>query len=189
MKKFLTVFFATMLLSGVIATAQTRSWSVNAGYLSSALSVSAGALSASLDLNGFFVGVACDLPTSSAESTIQIGANWDIKSASLGDESATVHYLRVPVFTKYTHPVNDGMALFFGAGPSFNFGIYGGDDAFASEDGGLYRFHLQLGAAVGMVFSDKFIVKIGYDYGLTKAMRADVSNRINALQIGVGLKF
>ncbi|MBQ9184751.1 MAG: porin family protein [Bacteroidales bacterium] len=188
MKKVLAVIFAVVLFSGVSSFAQEKSpWSVNAGYLNSTISVSQSGVSASIDFNGFFAGVAYDIPLNVENNAIQLGAYWDFKTAKAGGQSSSVHFLRIPVHYKYSTPLNETVSLFISAGPSINVGLFGEDEPF--EDGGLKRVNVQIGAAAGLEFNNRFFIKLGYDYGVTKGMDLDVTNRINAFQIGVGLCF
>lgn len=186
MKKIVIIATA-LFLYGVSAFAQEKPFSVNAGYLASKISVSVSGLSGSVDFNGFFAGVGYDFALPADGNAIEAGAYWDFKTVKAGGESSSVLYLRIPVHYRYSTPLNESLSLFVSAGPSVNVGLLGEDDPF--EEDGLKRVHLQLGAAAGLEINDTYFVKIGYDYGITKAMDIDVTNRINAFQIGVGLRF
>ena len=206
MKKFFAFVVASMLLSGAAMQAQDIKWSVEGGYLGSKVSASVSGVSGSVDFNGFYAGVGADFAMKAENLSIASGLFWDYKSMDLGIGDLKANYLRIPVQLKYTHPVSESFKFFVSAGPSVNIGtfgkakanelasMYGIDDADASNDkvfgkDALKRIHVQVGANIGVVISDKFIISLGYDYGLTKGMDVGFTNRINAIKIGVGYSF
>ena len=201
MKK-LIVLFAAIIFGAASLNAQNAQWSVEAGYLGSKVSMSANGVSASVDFNGFYAGVGYDIPIPIESSVISTGLFWDYKCIDLAAGKVKANYLRVPVHYAYYIPASETVRFFISAGPSINVGTFGStsankdyfddDDDFDDKVFGknaLNRIHVQIGVAAGIVFSEKFKISLGYDYGVTKGMDYPASNRINSLKIGVGYCF
>lgn len=201
MKK-LIVLFAALVIGAASMNAQNSQWSVEAGYLGSKVSMSTNGVSASVDFNGFYAGVGYDIPISIESSVISTGLFWDYKCVDQAAGKVKANYLRVPVHYAYYIPASETARFFISAGPSINVGTFGSTSAnkdyFNDDDdyddkvfgkNALNRIHVQIGVAAGIVFSEKFKITLGYDYGLTKGMDYPVSNRINSLKIGVGYCF
>ncbi len=207
MKKFFAIVIASLLLGGVSMQAQGIKWSVEGGYLGSKVSVSVSGVSGSVDFNGFYAGVGADFAMKAENLSIASGLFWDYKSMDLGVGDVKANYIRVPVQLKYTYPAAEGIKLFASAGPSINVGTFGkadvnpnyiyddyddttdpyDDNAFGKD--ALKRIHVQLGLSVGIVISEQFIISLGYDYGLTKGVDVNLTNRVNAFKVGVGYSF
>lgn len=185
MKRFLIILI--VVLSSFVCSAQSR-WSVNAGYLVSQLSASDMGLSFSFDFNGFTLGVAYDSNTQENSLKFSTGVNWDIKTAKAMGLSNTYHYIRIPVHAKYDFATKGTAKLFVAAGPSVNVGITS-DKVEFDEGDGPKRVFLQLGLLAGLEFSGRYIVKIGYDFGVTKFQRVTYTTRCNAFNLGVGYRF
>lgn len=185
MRKYLVI--SVIFLSSILCSAQSR-WSVNAGYLVSQLSASDMGLSFSFDFNGFTLGVAYDSNTQENSLKFSTGVNWDIKTAKAVGLSNTYHYIRIPVHAKYDFATKGTAKLFVAAGPSVNVGITN-DNVEFDEGDGPKRVFLQLGLLAGLEFSGKYIVKIGYDFGVTKFQRVTYTTRCNAFNLGVGYRF
>lgn len=186
MKKVLII--SALFLSSIFCSAQNSNWSVNAGYLVSQLSASDMGLSFSFDFNGFTLGVAYDSNTQENSLKFSTGVNWDIKTAKAAGLSNTYHYLRIPVHAKYDFATKGTAKLFVAAGPSVNVGITN-DNVEFDEGDGPKRVFLQLGLLAGLEFSGRYIVKIGYDFGVTKFQRVTYTTRCNAFNLGVGYRF
>ena len=201
MKK-LFVIFAALVIGAASMNAQNAKWSVEAGYLGSKVSMSDRGISASVDFNGFYAGVGYEIPIPIVSSAISTGLFWDYKCVDQAAGKIKANYLRVPVHYAYSLPAGETTRIFVSAGPSINVGTFGStsankdyfDDDIEYDDkvfgkNALCRVHVQIGVAAGIVFSEKFKITLGYDYGITKGMDYPISNRINALKIGVGYCF
>lgn len=182
-----SLLISIFILGSFVCSAQSR-WSVNAGYLVSQLSASDLGLSFSFDFNGFTLGVAYDSNTQENSLKFSTGVNWDIKTAKAVGLSNTYHYLRIPVHAKYDFTTKGTAKLFVAAGPSVNVGITS-DNVEFDEGDGPKRVFLQLGLLAGLEFSGRYIVKIGYDFGVTKFQRVTYTTRCNAFNLGVGYRF
>lgn len=103
-------------------------------------------------------------------------------------------YLQIPVHAAYKLEVADNTKLVFEAGPYVAYGISGkakseghkvnvfGDDRFK-------RFDMGAGAAFGVEIS-KFIVKSGYDFGITNVVKTDgMKSRNHGGYVTVGYHF
>lgn len=145
-------------------------------------------LSFSFDFNGFTLGVAYDSNTQENSLKFSTGVNWDIKTAKAMGLSNTYHYIRIPVHAKYDFATKGTAKLFVAAGPSVNVGITS-DKVEFDEGDGPKRVFLQLGLLAGLEFSGRYIVKIGYDFGVTKFQRVTYTTRCNAFNLGVGYRF
>lgn len=185
MRRFIII--SIIIFSSFVCSAQSR-WSVNAGYLVSQLSASDMGLSFSFDFNGFTMGVAYDSNTQENSLKFSTGVNWDIKTAKAMGLSNTYHYIRIPVHAKYDFATKGTAKLFVAAGPSVNVGITS-DKVEFDEGDSPKRVFLQLGLLAGLEFSGRYIVKIGYDFGVTKFQRVTYTTRCNAFNLGVGYRF
>ena len=200
MKRFLSVLAAAFLL-GTMANAQKLSWNFSAGYISSDCKVS----SASFDFNGAYAGIGVDFPIGDKGLAFAPAINWDYKKLSFlvfGD--ADLHYLRIPLHVKFNVPFGETARFFVSGGPSVNIGMFGSTslnseyDYLIDEDekngplfgkDGMKRIHLQAGLAIGVVFSDHYMLKASYDIGITKGADMSYTNRVDAITIGCGYCF
>ena len=190
MKKLLIV--SLLLAASLSAFAQKNSISFNAGYLVSGINGSASgqgySAELSIDFNGFYIGADYNFALPGFPAFIQTGLNWDYKVAKVNNLSEYANYIRIPVHFKYKFPMGTTVNGFVSGGPSVNVGLFG-ENSDTFKEGGLNRIHVQLGITAGLEIMSHFIIKLGYDYGVTKAEDIGMSNRIDTLQLGVGYLF
>lgn len=166
---------------------------------------------------GFGAGVVADFPLQSNLS-VRSSLNFLQKKGAIEftnfgtDKKSTVkstlNYLELPVNLVYKIPMN-GKSIYFGAGPSFGYGISGkmkyngyevlegvphpvneSADAFKKEaDGGadMKRFDISANAIAGVQFDNGLFVNAGYLMGLTNLQKGDGDKYKNrGIQLTVG---
>lgn len=130
---------------------------------------------------GFLVGLTFDYEM---ENNLYLLTGFDLISKGarkkvLGVKTKTNPlYFQLPVHAGYKLNISDEVRVVFSAGPYFAFGVGGKDkvktgktvvknDFFGSEEeGGMKRFDLGLGLALGLEF-DMYKISLGYDFGLS----------------------
>lgn len=207
MKKITAIVLLTGLFS-ITAIAQLPvKWNIGAGRIESVFRSSSNVKSHSFD--GFYVGAGAEIALPVSNLSVFASANWDYKRFK---ESYAVefkaHYLRVPVQIKYTFSLGNVLDAYLAVGPSFNYGLFGGDFTVLNDliygepivpivtnkdvfgDNGMKRFFLQSGVSAGVIVLSRYELRVGYEYGLSGASNLKCNkNRIQAFTFGVGYWF
>jgi hypothetical protein len=208
MKK-LIVAAATMLLACTTSFAQ---FNVNLGYANSTESYKTGSDKFSSRLNGFTVGVGYSLELAD-DFYFTPGLNYlfvaapDIDIMRAGWASlkgnVTEHYINVPMVLSYDFSFSGGSKFFLFAGPTACIGIasnikltaavpgYKVDDTINNYGANDYRrFDILLGGGIGLKFSDTYLFKVGYDFGmLDRSGLQGESVRRRQLSVGIAYLF
>ena len=164
MKRTFAVLAASIvMLFGIQAFAQPK---LEAGYLNSTIKYKVGGHTDSENGNGFTIGLKYGFPLQYENFVVEPGLMFDI--LSIDSESFT--YFRVPIHLNYNYALAPDMDIFFGAGPGLVLGLGGSDDPY---DGMYKRFNLQFGFEAGFRFSERWEIKVGYDWGLLNISDVD----------------
>lgn len=190
MKKILALIFGTALMCCAIdASAQ---FSVGSGYLYSNLRVT-GDGTYNFNMNGVYIGGTYDwAPFSVQGLTIEPGLYYAYQRLNNtgNDGDIDLHYIQIPVHAKYSYDFSNEFGMFASAGPGLSVGVAGSQDVFDSDKGNMRRFDIQAGAEVGVVISNLFQVKAGYDFGLLDLSKPDVTKtHRNQFHAGVAVLF
>ena len=128
----------------------------------------------------------------------QKGVAWDGIMSNGGDLKANPGYIEIPIHVGYRYSFNDKFSLFADFGPYFAVGVSGEykADGYTSEsfydcsipDLNGKSFDMVLGASGGAEYSN-IQLRIGYDFGLTKAFDATDSAKNRNFYVGVGYMF
>ena len=209
MKKiFSTILTASLMLFGIQAFAQS---SVNAGYLNSTQSF---ANSESINSNGAYVGLSYNLPLAGGLSvapgvyysfiTNSSGGSGTILGVPVTSSSTFAeHAVNIPLYLNYGIALARDAKLMIYAGPTAQYGLAsttklkGGvgsetaDETFNNYDNTSYtRFNVYLGGGVCFQAA-KFLVNVGYDYGMMNLFKGDNATQTHRsnIKIGVGYLF
>lgn len=205
MKKLIVVA-AAMLLACATSFAQLN---VNLGYANSTERYKTGNDLYSMRLNGFTVGVGYSIELAE-DFFFTPGLNYLFSGAtntSPGPISlkgnVTEHYINVPMILSYDFSLSGGAKFFLFAGPTPSIGIasntkvtatvgqYKADESvnnYANND--YKRFDLLLGGGIGLKFSDTYIFKVGYDFGLlNRSGVSGLSEHHRLLTVGIAYLF
>lgn len=193
MKKFLTIFFATIF---GVSTLSAQNFSVEAvagmnvsnwGGLGSKVGFHAGAR-AELALPSLADGIY----TNTALLFSSKGCKQDY--GDLGKATTDAYYLELPIHIGYKFSVTDNFAVFGEAGPYVGYGLFGkskadyGDDGYSSsydedETSETFdmadRFDVGVGLRVGVEFKRKYSISLGYDWGLINSYNSNDSDDYN----------
>ena len=209
MKKiFSTILTASLMLFGIQAFAQS---SVNAGYLNSTQSF---ANSESINSNGAYVGLSYNLPLAGGLSvapgvyysfiTNSSGVSGTILGVPVTSSSTFAeHAVNIPLYLNYGIALARDAKLMIYAGPTAQYGLAsttklkGGigsetaDETYNNYDNTSYtRFNVYLGGGVCFQAA-KFLVNVGYDYGMMNLFKGDNATQTHRsnIKIGVGYLF
>ncbi len=107
--------------------------------------------------------------------------------------------LTVPVLTKGRFVINNDLNVFVNAGPFVNIGLGGTrkteaanvtikrDVTFGNGSSDIERTNFGLNFGAGIEYQ-RFILGVGYDWGLSKMNNLNVETKLNAFKISVGYK-
>ena len=202
MKKIVTLLSAALvLLAGAPAFAQA---SIGAGYLSSTEVVKSGSSSNErTPLNGFYVGLTYTVPIASNISFnpgIYYGFAAKSNAASIFglklEGKQQDHFVNVPLHLSFGADLGSGLRFFVYGGPSASFAvaskIISGSTSYdrLTDNDGLQRFDIMLGAGVGLQFNDMLRFQVGYDAGmLNRYNSSNYTVHRNQLTAGVAFLF
>ena len=121
--------------------------------------------------------------------------------ASKDKNSITLNYLELPILIKYGVQVNDDIALLPFIGPTFRYGIFGGDwktsgagKTSSFGDGKFKRADMGIKLGCGAEYN-KLYLELGYQFGISNiadwplANGDDASAHNGALFINLGVNF
>lgn len=174
------IVFAAALLFCASAFAQ---FNVNLGYVNSTDFYKAGNEKITTKDNGFTVGIGYSLELAD-DFYFTPGLNYILLSSPVEISpflhtrgQSREHYINIPLTLSFDFNIASGSKIFVFAGPTASIGLassykittdvqgLGGTiDNYA--DGDYKRFDIMLGGGAGFKFSDKYCIKVGYDYGL-----------------------
>lgn len=204
MKKIIIVLTSLVLL-GSQAFAQLIP---GGGYLNT--TITSGNESSSQ--NGFYAGASINMGLSGMKgltfvpgaylSLVESSSSADFAGLLSGEKRLTELVLNVPAYFAYTYGLSGGAKVFAFAGPSAQLGLFARrhtttsglftdstDTDLYTDSNGLNRLNIFVGGGIGFGIS-RFIVNVGYDYGLMDVYRSDKKsgNRAN-LHFGIGYEF
>lgn len=187
MKNLLSLFIAVILAAGTAASAKDIQFEGVVGMNISDLDGSGCSSRV-----GFHLGVRGTYAFQRQTKGVYVNgaALLSLKGTKSHGITYNPFYLEIPIHIGYKHPIASNVAMFGEFGPYFGIGLFGtteGTDTF-SDEVGFERFDAGLGLRVGFEFSRKFNVAIGYDFGLTDAVKRS-SLKNNNVSISVGVKF
>lgn len=187
MKNLLSLFIALILSAGTVASAKGVQYEGVLGM--NIADLDASPFSSRV---GFHIGVrgTYAFQRQSKGAYVNGAALLSLKGAETHDVTFSPFYLEIPIHIGYKHPIASNVAIFGEFGPYFGIGLFGqadGHNVF-SDEVGFERFDAGLGLRVGFEFSRKFNAAIGYDFGLTDAMKHRSAKNTN-VTISVGYKF
>lgn len=117
------------------------------------------------------------------------GASFDM--GELGETKINANFLEIPIHIGYQYAVNENLSVFGEFGPYFAFGLFGKTKnksvEYAYGDGStsemtetsnntfdeMKRFDFGLGFRVGAEIRQKYILSVGYDFGLVNVYNKD----------------
>lgn len=161
-------------------------------------------------LDGIYAGAKYNFPITEGLS-IAPGANLSFLFGKYFDDNNTKLQelaVNVPVHVMYTLPLMSDLSLQFMAGPTLQLGIFHSGVDSTENPKQTYdfyksykilnvealparnRFNVYMGAAVGANVADRFLVNVGFDFGLLNMSTGDnwkISR--NVLKIGLGYIF
>ena len=118
---------------------------------------------------------------------------FSIQGKKESDETVTASYLKLPVQAIYKFKVGQNLYLYPAAGLYFAYGIGGSDMNIVDyqgnkiEDSDYFDFakRFDMGLAVGANLQfEKFLIGVGYDYGLLKVFKKDTHNSNVMVNVG-----
>ncbi len=196
MKKL--AFVLALAASLLIATPASAQTGVGFGYTMFNHSGSEKMLEEGIP--GFYFGVCHNFATSPLEGLsfepgvylVHYGKTFSYLGYAENEYRA--NYLAIPVNIKYTIEAGSDMTFSCMTGPRFNIGI--GGNMFSRGDTymGLKLTDAQWGIGGALTYSEAIQFRIGYDFGLTKAVKikgnsADPKIFRNVLHVGVAFNF
>lgn len=209
MKKLLLI--ATSLVLAVLPL--RAQLTADAGYLHAFENTRVGNAKESSYLDGIYAGVRYNVSLYNLVEGLSLAPGANI-SALFGKyyDNADIRLqevaVNIPLHAMYTLPVLSDLSLQFLAGPTFQLGIFHrGVDATSnpSQTYDFYksykvlgmetlparnRFNVYLGLGVGACVADRFLVNLGFDFGLVNLSSGDNWNiSRNVLKIGLGYIF
>ena len=154
----------------------------------------------------------------SQELSIESGLLFDSKGYSQKQENevflylnnkATLYYLDIPLYLKYSYRFRSQNKIYFGVGPYLGIGLFGNDyldfqavvaaepssdsqDIIWGDDGDYKRLDYGLTGKVGYLMDSGFNISASYDYGLPNVSAVETKeqkNRLIRVSLGYTLKF
>ena len=180
MKRIFLVLVAVLAIGSVSAQAV---WGLRAGVSRPTVTVSGDGASASLDGKfGLEVGPVVYYSLKN-NFYVNSGLLFSMKSFDFGDESLDMYYLNVPLYLGYSIPLGD-LSTYAQVGPYIGFKVS------ESEESGLNSFDAGIGAMYGININ-RFKIEVGYQYGLTNALKdaEDIKANLGSLFLGVSYVF
>lgn len=188
MKKI--ILMAICAIMGISTYAQNLTWEGQVG-----LNVSSFNVDGYDSRIGFNVGARAQLGLPSIAEGVyaNAGAFLTLKGASLdwgdlGSGKSNAYYVEVPIHIGYKYSLNNDFAIFGEFGPYFAYGLFGKTDASTldfdedynaisvSESHDTFdefkRFDFGLGFRIGAEFKNKYILSVGYDFGLVNTWKS-----------------
>lgn len=209
MKKLLLIV-ASLVLAVLPLRAQL---SADAGYLHAFENTRVNTTTTSSYMDGIFAGARYNFSLYNLVEGLSVAPGANV-SALFGKyyDNANIRLqevaVNIPLQVMYTLPVLADMSIQFMAGPTFQLGIFNrGVDATSNptQTYDFYksykvlgmetlparnRFNVYLGGGVGANVADRFLVNVGFDFGLLNLSTGDNWNiRRNVLKIGLGYIF
>lgn len=208
MKK-LIVIAAAMLLACATSFAQLN---VNLGYVNSVESYRTSSEKISMRLNGFTVGLGYSLELAD-DFYFTPGVNYIFAGAPdtylLGGGplnlkgKVTEHYINAPLMLSYDFDLASNTKLFVFLGPTASYGIasntkftasvagYKADETlnnYADKD--YKRFDIMIGGGAGLKISDRYLFRVGFDYGLiNRSTTKGINEHHRMLTVGIAYLF
>lgn len=209
MKKLIVVA-AAMLLACATSFAQLN---VNLGYVNSVESYRTSSEKISMRLNGFTVGLGYSLELAD-DFYFTPGVNYVFASApdtNLMDGGGlfslkgrvTEHYINAPLFLSYDFSLGSNTKFFVFLGPTASYGVSSTIRLTASAAGfkadevinnygdkDYKRFDIMIGGGAGLKISDRYLFRVGFDYGLiNRSTTKGINEHHRMLTVGIAYLF
>ena len=201
MKKLLTVLAASVAMA-FATSAYAQNWTAAGGFSFFQLSGSDADQVSDESIPGFYFGLNYDYAFSTIEGlTVEPGVYFmhygkTFSFQGIAEKSYHSNYIRVPVNLKYSYPLTGNFSISGFTGPRFNIGV--GGNMFSKGDTymGLKAFDFQWGLGAAGLISDAIMVRIGYDFGITKCVKDNMDLHFdnlnihrNTFYVGIGFTF
>ena len=112
----------------------------------------------------------------------------------LAEKAYRANYIHIPLNIKYTYEVGDDLSLGVFTGPRFNTGLGGNMFSKGETFPALRWMDAQWGLGIALTYAEAVQLRLGYDYGLTRAVRDRGGNKNqkvhrNSILFGVAFLF
>lgn len=194
-------FLAASTFLGTSAGAQV---SAGVGFLGGKLKESQGGVSMTTHTYGIYAGASYNLPIKESSLSLEPGLYYGYETGTMripdaGLADVVLQDLYLPLRLRIDSQVSKKLVLFTSAGPMLGVGL-GGEirnggiavnlfDSSAMSGSTLKRFDFLLGLNCGMIISERYQIRFGFDKGLLDVENGETAAHRSSLHLGFAFAF